>query len=171
MSAVFDVAVAALDTLPGDDPVLDGAPSCRYIDAGPPSWDSYPCLIVYPGGPALADTLPLSPVLAPAHRIVTMGEVDLVSITTTILRCAAIIDEEGNLPQASAHDVAAYQSSADLWAIWNAIKTSKRDGTLFPPNERELFLDPSVVLNQQGGACGWQITIRVQLDGYRPTLT
>src|SRR5436309_1880575 len=115
-----DLCVTALADTP------DGPPDCVYIDAGVPSYDTVPSLIVYAGGPNVADTFPLSPVLAPAHRISVMGEVDLVSLTAAILRCAPPITEEGALPDTDAHQAAARQTSMDLWAIWNSIKQRHR---------------------------------------------
>jgi len=162
MTEMLDVCVAALADTP------DGAPDCRYLAPGPPAWDTYPCLIVYAGGPAIADTFPLQPVLSPGHRVAVMGEVNLVAITATILRCAPVIDEGGQLPQAGEMDAATRQTSADLWATWNHLRQAKKDGTLFAPTTREFFLDPAVAVNPAGGACGWQVTVRTQLDGYRP---
>ena len=66
------------------------------------------------------------------------------------------------------HMAAARETCADLWAIWNHIATRKRSGDLFPPQRtRELWLDPAIAVNQQGGACGWAIQVRVRLDGYQ----
>lgn len=160
----FDVCLAATADTP------EGQPSCAYISAGPPAWDTYPCLVVHSGGPALGDTFPLQPSLAPGHRATTNAQVNLVSMTCTILRCAAVIDDEGQLPTVEEHAAAAEQVCADLWAIWNHLREAKRNGDLFAPREREFFFDPAVPVNQQGGAAGWQITVRTALDGYRPTV-
>lgn len=160
MQAYFDACVVALADTP------DGPPDCRYLSEGPPPWDVIPSLVVHAGGPAIGDTTPLQPMLAPGHRVQVTGEVNLVSLTATILRCATQIDESGNLPNSEEHAVVALQTSSDLWAIWNHVKQAKRSGSLFPPREREFFLDPAVAVNQQGGAAGWQITIRTALDGY-----
>lgn len=158
----FDLCRVALADTP------DGVPECAYLSPGPPPWDACPCLIVHIGGPVVADTLPLQPALAPAHRIATFGEVNMVAITATILRCTPTIDEGGRLPSPAEFNAATRQTSCDLWAIWNHVAQAKRDGALFPPRERELLIEPSVALNQQGGAAGWQFTLRTQLDGYRP---
>lgn len=162
LTELFDLCVVALADTP------DGAPECRHLTPGPPSWDVVPSLFVWAGGPAVADTFPLQPALAPAHRVTTMGQVDLVSITATILRCAPMLTDDGGLPSDQEFTDTTRQTSADLWAIWNHIKQAKRTGQLFGPPERELFMDPAVAVAQQGGACGWNITLRTQLDGYRP---
>jgi hypothetical protein len=145
-----------------------GSPSCFYVSSGPPAWDSLDCLIVHAGGPAIADTLPLQPSLSTLHRATVQGSVNLVAMTATILRCAASMHDDDALPPTIAEQNAvAEQTSADLWAIWNYVQTAKRQSLLFPPREREFALEPPVAVNQQGGATGWQITIRTQLDGYQ----
>lgn len=164
MVEFFGVCLAATADTP------EGEPNCAYICAGPPAWDSFPCLIVHSGGPAVGDTFPLQPSLAPGHRVTTNAQVNLVSITATILRCAAILDDNGQAPSVEEQDSAARQTSADLWAIWNHVREAKKAGTLFAPREREFFFDPAVAVNQQGGAAGWQITVRTALYGYEPTL-
>lgn len=148
----------------------DGPPACRYISEGPPVWDAVPSLVVWAGAPALADTFPLQPSLAPGHRATVQGQVNLVTITTTILRCATTLDNAGKTPPPAAHAAVAQQISQDIWAIWNHLNKAKRAGLLFAPRERELFFDPAQPMNQEGGACGWQIPIRVQLDGYMPSI-
>lgn len=160
MQEYLDACVAALATTVG------GVPDCVYLSEGPPPWDVIPSLVVHCGGPALGDTGPLQPMLAPGHRIQTTGEVNLVTLTATVLRCATQIDDEGNLPTAEEHLAVATQTSSDLWAIWNTVKSMKRSETLFAPRSREFFFDPAVAVNQQGGAAGWQITVRTELDGY-----
>lgn len=163
MVAFFDVCYAALADTPG------GQPECAYVAEGPPAWDVCPCLTVYAGGPQVADTFPLQPSLNPTHRVALWGEVDMVTLTATILRCSPVIGDDGLLPTPAAHAAAAQQTSADLWAIWNHLKQAHRDETLFPPKRREFALDPAVAVNPQGGCAGWQISLRVRLDGYDPT--
>lgn len=160
MQAFFDVCLAALADTPA------GAPECAYMTPGPPAWDSMPCLIVHTPGPSVADTFPLQPVLGPAHRIASYGSVNLIGITATILRCAPVLTEGGDLPSIAEFTAATQQSSADVWAIWNHVQEAKRTGVLFAPREREFLMDSPIAVNQQGGACGWQIGIRTELDGY-----
>lgn len=162
VEAYFNVCLAALADTPG------GAPPCAYISEGVPLWDTCPCLVVYAGGPAIADTFPLQPVLAPGHRAALGISVNLVTITALVLRCATVIDETGSLPQPAAHAAVARQTAADAWAIWNHVRQAKRDETLFPPRERELFMEAAAVQNQEGGCTGWSISLRTELDGYHP---
>lgn len=146
----------------------EGSPDRAFVSPGSPSWDCPEQLTVHVGEPAQADTFPLQPSLAPAHRVTVQGEVDLISMTATILRCVPTMTENGAMPTPLEIDQAAQQTCADLWAIWSMLKIGKRDGTLFPPKDREFFLDPAVAVPQGGGAGGWQIPIRVQLGGFRP---
>jgi hypothetical protein len=163
---LYDLAVEYLDACTvalADTP--DGVPECVYVSPGPPVWDVCPALMVHVGGPVIGDTLPLQPMLAPLHRVQITGEVILVSLTATVLRCAPVLDNDGKI-DLSEMGPATRQINADLWAIWNHVRAGKRNGTLFAPREREFAFEPAVSVNQQGGACGWQITIRSQLDGY-----
>lgn len=163
------VCLESLDSIPSYDNSLEGRPGCSYVAPGPPPYDVYPCLIVYTSGPAVGDTFPLQPALSPSHRATTHGQVNLVTMTASILRCGWIPgDGEEQEIDPVAVSASARQTSADLWAIWNGIKAAKRNGNLFAPRERELFMDPAVAIAQQGGAVGWQITVRTQLDGFDP---
>lgn len=157
------VCSAALATTPG------GAPTRAFISPGPPAWDCANQLSIHIGGPAAADTYPLMPVLQPGHRIAILSQLDLITLTATILRCAPLPDQRGNPPTVSQIDAVAVIVNADLWAIWNFTRFGKATNTLFGPKERELFMEPAVALNQMGGISGWQFSIRVQLDGYRPS--
>lgn len=145
-----------------------GPPSRFYISPGPPAWDCCDQLTVHTGGLVVADTFPLQPMLAPGHRVQNQGRVNLVYLVATILRCAPTLGENGELPDVAAFNTAARQTNADLWAIWNHLTRAKRDGTLFQPDQVEVFFDPAVALNQQGGCAGWAIQLRVSLEGYRP---
>lgn len=165
--ACFDLLVAAAEavgTTPG------GAIDRAYVSPGPPAWDCEQ-LTVHAGGPAVGDTAPLQPPLQPGHRVAGTGMVNIVEMTVTVLRCCTPVPtSEGEgiiIPSAQGIAEAAELSLADLWAIWNHVATRKRNGTLFPPAKtREMFFDPAVALNTQGGCSGWQIQMRVQLDGY-----
>lgn len=161
MQEFFDACVEALETTVG------GVPECRYISEGPPPWDTIPSLMVHTVGPVLGDTLPLQPMLQPGHRVTVTGQVNLVGLTATILRCATVINDSGELPTPAEHLAVTTLITQDVWAIWNVVKQKKRAGTLFAPKERELFFAPSVAVNQQGGACGWQLTFVTELDGYQ----
>lgn len=145
----------------------EGPPDCQFISPGPPAWDTCPCLMVHTSGPAIADTYPLVPSLAPGHRMAVQGLVNIVSVTATILRCVPGIDEDGTLPTPAENTAAAAQTNSDLWAIWSRLSRWKREGTIFPPDTREMSFDPAIAVVNQGLCGGWQITARIQLDAYK----
>lgn len=146
-----------------------GLPDCNYIAAGPPAWDSCPCLIVWAGGPAVGNTFPLQPALAPMHRVQLERQVNLVPMTAISLRCQPLIDEHGHLPSPEEHAAAARLVLEDAWALWNHLRAAKSAGTLFAPKEREFSLEPGVAYNPQGAAVGAAITVQTQIDGYTPS--
>lgn len=146
-----------------------GLPECRYLAAGPPAWDACPCLIGYAGGPAVGDTFPLQPALAPMHRIQLERQVNLVPLTAIALRCQPEIDDNGTLPTPQEQAAAAKTVLQDVWALWNHLRAAKSSAALFAPKEREFSLEPGIAYNPQGAAVGAAITVRTQLDGYTPT--
>lgn len=145
-----------------------GAPARYYVSPGPPVFDCPEQLTVHAGGSVVADTFPLQPSLSPGHRVQAYGQVNIVPLTATIIRCTPTIDDNGNLPTPAELDAVSRTICADLWGIWQYVKNKVHDGTLFATTHsaREFFFDPAVPLVQQGMASGWQITVRVQLDGY-----
>jgi hypothetical protein len=172
--AATDLYDAAVELLAAAQAALADTPggpiTVAYVSEGLPAFDCIPQLTVHAGGPSEVETAPTSPSLAPGRRT-TVGMVDQVALTITVVRCAAIPDGNGNPPPPSAHSVPAQQTMADVWAIWNHLASAKRAGTLFGGRCREMFLDPSVSIATSGGAAGWEIPVRVQLNGYRPEST
>lgn len=160
---LLDCCALALEDTPA------GPPGRQIVSTGPPPWDCEQ-LTVFTGGPAVGDTYPLQPALSPGHRAANQGMVNLIVLVVTVIRCVPVIDEYGGLPSADEITAAAAQTNADLWAIWNHVARRKRDATLFAPKEREMFMDPAVTLTTNGGFGGWNIQLRVELDGYRPTV-
>lgn len=140
-----------------------------FVSPGPPAWDCPEQLTVHAGGPVIADTAPLQPPLMPGHRIQQTGTLNLVTMTATVLRCAPVQGEYGEgleVPAESDLDTSARVTLGDVWTIWMHLKTLKKSGVLWAPNERELILDPAVVLNTMGGVAGWQVQVRVGLGGF-----
>lgn len=166
--ALYETCLELLEAC--DDAIgLAGLPPMtrQYVSPGAPPWDCPDQLTVHAGGPSQANTAPLSPPLAPGHRVQIDSAMNIVQLTVTALRCSPA-DSDGNpIPDVAALDVAAQQSLGDVWAIWNHLYTVKRSLALWPPKEREMFFDPAVPLPILGGICGWQIPVRVQLGGYR----
>lgn len=146
------------------------APDRQYVSLGIPPWDCEQ-LTVHAGGPAVvvADTLPLQPSLVPLQRVRTQGFVNIVVMTATVIRCMPVTDDSGNPPDTDDLAAAALQTYSDLWAVWNHVKAEVRAGTLFAGESREFGLDPVVPIGPEGGFGGWQIPVRVQLGGYKPS--
>lgn len=159
----FQACYAAL----GDTPA--GPPSMAFVAPGPPPWDCE-LLTVHVMTVGLGDTLPLVPPLAPLHRAARQGEVNIVQLVATVIRCIPTMDNDGQFPAAADEVAAAAQQYADLWAIWNFCRRAKYLDLLFPPREREFGFIPSIVQRQQGGMAGWEIPIYVELDGYKSSL-
>jgi hypothetical protein len=151
----------------------EGCPPCAYMSEGPPAWDACPCLIAWAGAPAVGDTFPLQPSLAPMHRVELGRQVNLVPMTAVVLRCQAVIKEDGSLPQPPEHAKVTSSILSDGWTLWNHLREAKRQGILFPGQggKREFSLEVGIAYNPQGGAAGSAVTIRTELDGYSPDLT
>jgi hypothetical protein len=159
----LDACAEALSVTPA------GAPTFRFVSPGPPSWDCCPMLTVHVGGPVVADTFPLQPQLGPTHRVARAVTVDMILLTATILRCDPTLSEEGVLPDPVEMTATAAQTNADVWAVWNYVTQMKRRNLLWPPKVREFAFDPAIAQKQQGGCCGWEIPIRVNLPGHVPS--
>lgn len=158
----LSTCVDAVATAPGGP--LDYA----FVSPGAPALDCEQ-LVVWAGGPSEADTLPLIPPLSPGHRTTVQGALHLINITCTVVRCVPTLDNNGRLPSVADVEAASQRTMGDLWAIWNFTRRRHGDGLLFTGlHDRELFMDPAYPLPLNGGLGGWQIPIRVQLDGYRP---
>lgn len=164
-SELLAAAAAALVDAPG------GAIELQAIWPGLPSYDCVPALYVHAGGASVGDTYPLQPPLQPLQRIVTSGEVNLISLTITVLRCVPIVGEQGQnilLPDPVAINASSEEIYGDVWAIWNYLKNAHRAGTLFqrPSGRREFGFGAAVPIRTSGGAGGWEIPISVELGGY-----
>jgi hypothetical protein len=162
---LLEACAAAVASKPG------GAITRVYVSPGAPAFDCEQ-ITVHAGGPTIGDTMPLQPPLQPGHRLQTTGQVNLVQLTATVLRCVPTLEEDGGnvfLPDPGAMESAALFTLADVWAVCSYIKTKFNAGELFNGplgRTRELFIDPALPVPTSGGFGGWQITIRVQLDGY-----
>lgn len=151
---------AALATTDG------GTPARSFVSLGPPAWDCCPQLTVH-SGYALADTAPIGPPLSAGHRTTVQGGVYLVPLVATVIRCVPTLEDNGDPPTAADLEAAAMTGMADAWAITNHTWDQHAKGILFAPVEREMFIDPTVPLQQAGGCGGFQIQIRVALYGYK----
>lgn len=151
---------AAIATAPG------GAIARAFVSPGLPALDCCPQLTVHAGGPGEADTQPLTTPLQPGHRVSQTALVNLIQFTITVVRCSP----SEAIPPAAALQASAEETFGDLWALWNVLKQEHRAGNLFDaeagPGSRELFFDPAIPLNPQGGCAGWLVPLRVSLGGY-----
>lgn len=159
---------AALAQSPG------GAIARAFISPGNPDWDCCPQLSVHVATDDDLDTLPASPFAATGHRIQLTGVVLVVTMVATILRCVPIASDGKNPPTEDQWNAAAEKTNGDLWAVTNYLIHAKTAKTLFSPlpdgTRREVWLDPAMSLRPQGGCAGWAFPVRVQLDGFQPTL-
>ena len=167
---LLSLAANAVATTPG------GPIDYRAIIQGLPVFDCPPAIYVSAGQVVIGDTLPLSPSLNPLQRITHFGIVDLPVFAITVIRCVSTITRSGNnilLPSAAELSEDAYICYADLWAVWNALVHAHHDGTLFqrPSRSREFGIDGAQPVRTEGGAGGWVIQVRFQLDGYDPGVT
>lgn len=145
-----------------------GAITRSFVSPGPPAFDCSQ-LAVYVGGPIDANTQPLSPPLAIGRRPSQTGAVHLVNLTCLVTRCVPVLGEEGEPPDPAAIEASAQETIGDVWSIWNTVRSLYRKKLIFTrPDgiQRELFFDGALPLHPLGGIGGWQIPIRVQVDGY-----
>lgn len=170
---------AAEELLAAAEAALADSPGGPLVHAavwpGAPAFDCPEALYVYLGGPAVADTYPLQPPLQPMQRSVTTGQVDLVSYTIQVTRCAPVIEQEGQtlrLPSQGSIENAAQTCYGDAWAIWNYLIHAHRAGFLFqsPSGRREFEVQPVTPLPTSGGVAGFVIPVRVQVPGYQPNV-
>lgn len=159
---------AALAQSPG------GSIARAFISPGNPDWDCCPQLSVHVASVDDLDTLPVSPYPATGHRIQLTGVVLVATLVATILRCVPIASDGKSPPTVEQWNKASTETNGDLWAVTNYLIHAKRTGAIFSPSpdgtRREVWMDPAAALRPQGGCAGWAFTVRVQLDGFQPTL-
>lgn len=177
MAAVTDLYDLASDYLAACEQAVATAPggaiSRSYVSPGIPSADCPPEIAVYVGGPTEAATRPLAPPLALGLRDDVTGKVDLVNLTCVVTRCVPTLDAGGNFPDPAAIEAAAKETIGDVWAIWNVVPALYRARMVFARPDGEkllLFFDPASPVSISGGVAGWQVPIRVEILGYRPSV-
>lgn len=163
--------VAALDTIPDheadlpseDQHELDGAPPRSFVSPQAPPTDCCPQLGVYAAQ------------VTNAHAGVKAGEprVPSILLVGVLHRCVPIGKGEGakwTPPTVIEQEDAARQLNADGWAMWNHI-WNLIDAKQFLTACQGVVFESLVSIPQSGGCAGWQLTVRVQLDGYAETIT
>ena len=158
----LDACVDSLDTIPTFAPGLAGAPERNFISPGAPVDDCCDQLTVHVSSITESTTAPGG--LA-AGRRASYNRVNLVRMVATIKRCIPIIGTEGQTPEAADLEAAAEQIDADGWALWNHIFNLIRSDQLFTLCG-EVFNDGIFAVAPSGGCAGWEMTVRVALDGY-----
>jgi len=158
----LDACVEALDTIPVFAPGLGGAPERSYISPGQSADDCCPQLTVWAQA---AGESPNSPGTFRGKSAVD-GQINVISLIARILRCVPTV---GDPPPADDLQDAAEQINADGWALWNHLYNMVRAEQLFSLCG-EVFWDGLRSINPSGGCGGYQIFLRVELDGYEETL-
>ncbi len=158
-------ATAALDTIPGFAPVLEGAPERTFINAGQPAFDCCPFLGVNVSPIREAATNPLGLAAGTRHR--QNFRKNHVGVYVWVARCSAT-GVNGQPPTAEALTDVAAQVNADGWALWNYMWNINRPGSADPIVSlcNEWFMDSMTPLQPQGGCSGWLLSIRAELAGY-----
>lgn len=153
-------SVEALDTIPGFDSTLDGAPDRQLIAFAQPVLDCCDQLAV-----SVVQVLdaPTQSGLA-AGRKITM-KLNHVFLAVTISRCYPVADSKGNPPSIAEVQGATEQLDADGWALWNHLYCLWTSGDLFTFCD-EVFWDSLRPLGPSGGCAGWVLGIHMSLDGY-----
>lgn len=160
---ILEVAEQAVATTTG------GAISRSFVSTNRPALDCCPQLTVDLRQFNVEQTSPTTPAPATGQR----ARVHLVYVagyTITVVRCSSIADVDQNgLPNITRIAEVAQWTTEDLWAIWNALRQSWVAGDGFlDGNCKDLYLDPPNPISQEGGCVGWEITVRVWVDGYDP---
>lgn len=156
----LDACVEALDTIPTFDPGLGGAPDRSYISPGQSADDCCPDQLTV-WAQAVGES-PNSPGSF-RGRSATDGQINVVSLVARIVRCLS--QNEGEAPVVSDAEADAAQINADGWALWNHLYNMVRADQLFMLCG-EVFWDGLRSIVPSGGCGGWNLLLRVELDGY-----
>lgn len=162
---VLNASIAALDTIPGFAPGLEGAPGRAILTPGPPVFDCCPQLSVNANTTREAAAEPLGLAAGTRHRINQWK--NLVGIQVWSARCLA--DAQGaRAPTPEALMAVSEQVNADGWALWNYLHNVNRPGSTDPIVSLcdEWYMDSMTPLQPSGGCAGWLVSIRAELAGY-----
>lgn len=159
---LLNVATAALDTLPGEDGQLAGAPLRRYLSDGLPSYDCPSMLNVYV---ATLGEYPAGPV--PAVARVKYNRINTVQLVLTCIRCRPEMMMRPDPAPTWALNLAAKQHMADGWVLWNGVWRAIVAGQLFSKCDG-VDIVGSVADDPSGGASGWVFRMAPITGGYDP---
>jgi hypothetical protein len=161
----LSAATAALDTIPGFAPGLEGAPARTFTGAGQPVFDCCPALSVNASTIREAPTEPLGLAAGTRHRL--NFRKNLVAVQVWVTRCSAN-GEAGQPPTTAALNAVSEQVNADGWALWNYMWNINRSGSADEIVSLcdEWYMDSMIPLQPSGGCSGWQLNVRAELAGY-----
>lgn len=153
--------VDALDTIPGYEPTLDGAPDRAFVVGGQPAADCCPQLTVH--------TVSLGEFYAaPIQPKASFARINRVNFLATLFRCLPGPQANGEPPLVTDQEAAAEQISADGWALWNHVWNMVRAGVLF--NGCEPLVESMTALVPSGECGGWILAVSASLDGYEESI-
>lgn len=161
LDEVLVASEEALDTIPGFDPTLEGAPAQAYVSGWLPPLDCCDQLTVH--SPGVVEAVTERTLLREGRKIAS-ARINHVGIIVTITRCIPSPDTQGVMDIAAA-DHASAQILADGWALWNHIWNLWASDQLFTLCG-EVFFDGLRPVPPLGGCAGWTLNLRVRLDGY-----
>lgn len=165
LAVVFkDAMVEALDSVHTADPTLLPAPERAYVSPGLPVFDCPTQLAVYANPVLELQTFPIG--LAEAKRI-RVGHITHVRILGVATRCLKTGDEF-NAPTVVELEEDARQIHADGWALWNHMWSLIHEEQIVEGCQGAVF-EGMTQLTPSGGSGGWELRIRVELDGYNTT--
>lgn len=93
-----------------------------------------------------------------------LGSVIKAIYTIVVVRCAPMMDSNGNPPSPAEIDAVAEVVEMDGWALWNGLRHAYLNGLIFEHCSGVTF-DDGVPINEQGGCVGWLFTIRAMIPG------
>ena len=160
----LDACIEALDTIPNVALGLGGAPERRFVSPGQSADDCCPQLTVWAQA---AGESPRSPGTF-RGRSATDGQIDIITLVARIIRCVDT-GTDGRPPDPTSLQESAEQINADGWALWNHLYNMVRADQLFMLCG-EVFWDGLRSITPSGGCGGWNLFLRVELDGYEEVL-
>lgn len=150
-----DVCVEALDTIPGYETELEGAPDRVFVSPGAPVADCCEFLAVHVN--SLADRF-ARPNDAGAPKL------NIPRLVVTSMRCVPV-GEGLDPPSVEDLELAARQLNADAWALWNHIYNLITAEQFLTRCAHVAFVQMQSIA-PMGGCAGWQLAFDAQLDGY-----
>jgi hypothetical protein len=155
----------ALDTIPVlVAPELDGAPERAYVNSGIPAADCPDQLVVWA---AAVRELPRGGTSTEEQSAAFW--VNAVEFHVQILRCLPVPGSAKKIVPATALQAKARQTNADAWALWNHLHNLRAANLFFTECEIVRW-DNLIAIEPAGGAGGWELVFRAQLDGYPEVL-